>query len=218
MDRRGIAPDPESVEQEGQAGAGLAAAEVQGIRPESVGQQAIRSEVAVGGTVPVHLRELGEPRARLAASHHTPPAQRVVARRPDAGITQSLLRRGDGKPVGAVGELEELAILDRVARVKPFHLGGDAHRKAAGVETGDRRHPAAARQEGVPGGGGVVPKRGDQAQPGDGDPAPLPCHAGTRASISTRPVATRFPSTTAVRLSSAVPSVADRIAASISTA
>ena len=138
--------------------------------------------------------------------------------KPRRVVVTGLLRRGDGKPVGAVGELEELAVLDRVARVKRFHLGGDAHRKAAGVETGDRRHPAAARQEGVPGGGGVVPKRGDQAQPGDGDSAPLPYHAGSEETISTRPVATRFPSTIAARLSSALPSVADRIAVSISTA
>ena len=99
-----------------------------------------------------------------------------------------------------------------------LHLGGDAHRKAAGVEMRDRRHPARARQEGVPGGGDVVPERGHEAQPGDGDPARSPRHADPRETISIRPVATRFPSTIAARVSSAAASVADRIAVSISTA
>ena len=40
----------------------------------------------------------------------------------------------------------------------------------------------------------------------------LPCHPGPRETISIRPVATRFPSTIAARVSSAAPSVADRIA------
>ena len=119
--------------------------------------------------------------------------------------------------MGAVGVLEELAVFDRVAGVECFHLGRNAYREAAGVEMGDRRHAAVARQEGLPGGGDVVPERGHEAQPGDGDPARSPRHAGPRETISIRPVATRFPSTIAARVSSAAPSVADRIPASIST-
>ena len=175
-------------------------------------------EVAVGSAVTVYLPELAEAEARLAASHHASPARRVAGLRPDPGIAQSLLGRGEGQNVGAVGVLEELAVFDRVAGVQRFHLGRNAHRKAAGVEMGDRRHPAAARQEGLPGGGDVVPERGHEAQPGDGDPARSPRHPDPSETISIRPVATRFPSTIAPRLSSAAPSVADRIAVSISTA
>ena len=120
--------------------------------------------------------------------------------------------------MGAVGELEELAVFDRVAGVERFHLGSNAHRKAAGVEMGDRRHTALARQEGVPGSCGVVPDRGHEAEPGDGDPALSPRQPGPREMIPIRPVATRFPSTIAAMVSSAASSVADRIPVSISTA
>jgi hypothetical protein len=218
VDRGGVAADPEATEQEGQPGAGLAAEEGQGIHREAIGQQSIRAEVAVGSAVAVHLPELADPQARLAASHHASPARRVAGLRPDPGIAQSLLGRGEAQDVGAVGELEELPVVDRAAGVELFHLGGDAHRKAAGVEMSDRRHTALARQEGVPRRGDVVPERGHEAQAGDGDPARSPRHSGPHDTISIRPVATRFPSTIAARLSSAAPSVADRIAVSISTA
>ena len=54
--------------------------------------------------------------------------------RPDPGVAQRLLGGGEREAVRAVGELEELAVVDRAVEVEALHLGGDAHREAARVE------------------------------------------------------------------------------------
>ena len=74
----------------------------------------------------------------------------------------------------------------------PFTSAAMCTGKPLGFEVGDRCHPAAAGEERLPGGGDVVPERGHETQPGDGDAAGvsvMPAPARRSRSARWRPAA-----------------------------
>ena len=164
--------------------------------------------------------ELAEPQAR----HCRCPPRRPSAsrRRPPAG---SRHRATPPRPRRGAKRCERLANL-RSLRSSIARRGSKSFTSAA-MRTGKPlaskwvigADTAAARQQGVPGGGDVVPERGHEAQPGDGDPARalavMPAPARRSPAARWRPVSRP---TIAARVSSAAPSVPTGSPTSISTA
>src|SRR5262249_7408926 len=113
------------------------------------------------------------------------PTCAVFRRRPYPRVAKRLLGSDEHEAVRAVRVLQELAVLDELV-AEALDFRGDADRKTARVESGDRRAAAATCEQRVPRGGYVVADRRDEPDSGDRDaPAILLRCAGAHARLRT---------------------------------
>ena len=180
---------------EGQARRAITAAEGQRIVGAVIGQQQVGMEFTIGGRVHLRCGQVREIHTHHAGAERASPARRIGPGGADAGVAQRLFRRRECKAMGSIGQLEELAIADMLTLVEALDLGRNVHRKAAGVESGNRRAATPATQDCVPRGGDVVADGCDQAQARDRDSfARGHGIAAAGATNSTRAVAMVLPS------------------------
>ncbi len=179
MHRRRVAADAEAARQQRQARRRLAAAEHHRIGRRGIVHQAGRHAAR---RPPPNAAARRQDRRRRRPSCRCRPRSPSVPRSLAVGAMPASRIACSAAP--SANRCERLANLSSLRSavergiVEILDLGGDARRKAAGVENADRRDAAAAFEQRRPGRGDVVADRRDQSQAGDRDPA-SPAHAST---------------------------------------
>ena len=179
-------------EEERESGIRLTSAEgdrIRGCHPR--GTESLGRERPILGKTLMNLYEFRELNPHHPAADGAAPARCSATLRPDAGVPNCFLGRGERKAVIPVRELEELAVLDCGSWIEFLHLRSDPDRKATGIKTGNRSDSGATSQESFPGGCNGVAERSHDSEPGDRYAASSSCHDVSNRLTSTRAVDTR---------------------------